>query len=106
MLTESEKDFIDFNKQVIHVNANDFFEDSALNASLSRPQLSVTVDYETPIAREEVREEVREEAREDEDHYDAEVEDQFLSLDSYNIHIPKFHPQVIINLATSLIFHP
>ena len=57
-----------------------------MNQTLSRPELSVTVDYETPA--------VRGEAEEDEDNYEAEVEEQFLSLDSYNIHLPKFHPQV------------
>ena len=77
--------------QVVHVNANDFFDDSVINQSLSRPELSVTVDYETPAARTE--------AEEDEDNYEAEVQEQFLSLDSYNIHLPKFHPQVNTNLA-------
>ena len=60
-----------------------------INQSLSRPELSVTVDYETPAARAE--------AEEDEDNYEAEVQEQFLSLDSYNIHLPKFHPQVKTN---------
>ena len=78
--------------QVVHVNANDFFEDSVMNQTLSQPQLSVTVDYETPA--------VKGEAEEDEDNYEAEVEEQFLSLDSYNIHLPKFHPQVNTNLET------
>ena len=57
-----------------------------MNQTLTRPELSVTVDYETPA--------VRGEAEQDEDNYEAEVEEQFLSLDSYNIHLPKFHPQV------------
>ena len=57
-----------------------------MNQTLSRPELSVTVDYETPAGRAK--------AEEDEDNYEAEVEEQFLSLDSYNIHLPKFHPQV------------
>ena len=64
-----------------------------MNQSLSKPQLSVTVDYETPA--------VRDHADEDEDHYEAEVEEQFLSLDSYNIHLPKFHPQVNTKLETT-----
>ena len=75
--------------QVVHVNANDFFDDPVINQSLTRPELSVTVDYETPAARAE--------AEEDEDNYEAEVQDQFLSLDSYNIHLPKFHSQVNTN---------
>ena len=69
-----------------------------MNQTLSQPQLSVTVDYETPA--------VKGEAEEDEDNYEAEVEEQFLSLDSYNIHLPKFHPQVNTNLETRWIFNP
>jgi len=86
-LVISDYDFTDpDNDRVVHVNANDFFEDSVMNQTLSRPELSVTVDYETPAGRAK--------AEEDEDNYEAEVEEQFLSLDSYNIHLPKFHPQM------------
>lgn len=86
-LVISDYDFNDpDNDRVVHVNANDFFDDPVINQSLTRPELSVTVDYETPAARAE--------AEEDEDNYEAEVQEQFLSLDSYNIHLPKFHPQM------------
>ena len=51
---------------------------------MSRPQLSVTVDYETP---------------EDTGVEAAEDEDKYLSLDSYNVHSPQFHPQVDLNVG-------
>ena len=67
---------------VVHVNTNTLLLEPGEeedNDTMSRPQLSVTVDYETP---------------EDAPVEAAEDEDKYLSLDSYNVHSPQFHPQV------------
>ena len=76
---------------VVHVNTNTLLLEAAEeedNDTMSRPQLSVTVDYETP-------EDTGVEAAEDE----AGIEDKYLSLDSYNVHSPQFHPQVGLNVG-------
>ena len=75
---------------VVHVNTNTLLLEPAEeedNDTMSRPQLSVSVDYETP-------EDMGVEAAEDE----AGIEDKYLSLDSYNVHSPQFHPQVDLNV--------
>ena len=72
---------------VVHVNTNTLLLEPGEeedNDTMSRPQLSVTVDYETP---------------EDTGVEAAEDEDKYLSLDSYNVHSPQFHPQVDLELA-------
>ena len=72
---------------VVHVNTNTLLLEAGEeedNDTMSRPQLSVTVDYETP-----------EDAPVDE----AGIEDKYLSLDSYNVHSPQFHPQVGLNVG-------
>ena len=72
---------------VVHVNTNTLLLEAGEeedNDTMSRPQLSVTVDYETP---------------EDTGVEAAEDEDKYLSLDSYNVHSPQFHPQVDLKLA-------
>ena len=72
---------------VVHVNTNTLLLEAGEeedNDTMSRPQLSVTVDYETP---------------EDTGVEAAEDEDKYLSLDSYNVHSPQFHPQVGLKLA-------
>ena len=73
---------------VVHVNTNTLLleagEEEEDNDTMSRPQLSVTVDYETP---------------EDTPVEAAEDEDKYLSLDSYNVHSPQFHPQVGLNVG-------
>ena len=58
------------------------------NETLTRPQLSVTVDYETPEVNIEQN-------NVDPDNYEDEMDEKYLTLDSYSLHIPKFHPQVI-----------
>ena len=76
---------------VVHVNTNTLLLEAGEeedNDTMSRPQLSVTVDYETP-------EDTPVEAAEDE----AGIEDKYLSLDSYNVHSPQFHPQVGLNVG-------
>ena len=75
---------------VVHVNTNTLLLEAGEeedNDTMSRPQLSVTVDYETP-------EDAPVEAAESE----AGTEDKYLSLDSYNVHSPQFHPQVDLKL--------
>ena len=72
---------------VVHVNTNTLLLEPGEeedNDTMSRPQLSVTVDYETP---------------EDTGVEAAEDEDKYLSLDSYNVHSPQFHPQVGLNVG-------
>ena len=72
---------------VVHVNTNTLLLEAGEeedNDTMSRPQLSVTVDYETP---------------EDTGVEAAEDEDKYLSLDSYNVHSPQFHPQVGLNVG-------
>ena len=75
---------------VVHVNTNTLLLEAGEedNDTMSRPQLSVTVDYETP-------EDAPVEAAESE----AGTEDKYLSLDSYNVHSPQFHPQVDLNVG-------
>ena len=83
----SDYDFNDPEDGVLHVNANEFFSMSE-NETLTRPQLSVTVDYETPEVNIEQN-------NVDPDNYEDEMDEKYLTLDSYSLHIPKFHPQVI-----------
>ena len=76
---------------VVHVNTNTLVLEAGEeedNDTMSRPQLSVTVDYETP-------EDAPVEAAKSE----AGTEDKYLSLDSYNVHSPQFHPQVDLNVG-------
>ena len=90
------------NDDVLHLNTNDFFNDNNIsvemtNDSLTRPQLMVTVDYELPHLQEDDDSHVSDVNNNDdyEDTGDDDV-DSYLSLDSYTIHVPKFHPQVTI----------
>ena len=84
----SDYDLNDPEDGVIHVNANEFFSISE-NETFSRPQLSVTVDYETPEVNMN-----SDQSNVDPDNYEDEMDEKYLSLDSYSLHIPKFHPQV------------
>ena len=76
----SEKDLTESPEDLIHVNTNDFLAEPALiNETLvaTRPQLSVTVDYENPEMKNN-RESSREAAINGE---------KYISLDSYSFHI-------------------
>ena len=86
----SDYDLNDPEDGVIHVNANELFSISE-NETFSRPQLSVTVDYETPEVNMNSD---SDQSNVDPDNYEDEMDEKYLSLDSYSLHIPKFHPQV------------
>ena len=81
--TSSERDLKESPEDIedtIHVNTNDFLAEPALiNETLvaTRPQLSVTVDYENPEMKNN-RESSREAAINGE---------KYISLDSYSFHI-------------------
>ena len=83
----TEKDLTESPEDIIHVNTNDFLAEPALvNETLlgeTRPQLSVTIDYENPET-ENNRESSREAAINGE---------KYISLDSYSFHITGLHPQ-------------
>ena len=87
--TSSERDLKESPEDIedtIHVNTNDFLAEPALiNETLvaTRPQLSVTVDYENPEMKNN-RESSREAAINGE---------KYISLDSYSFHITGLHPQ-------------
>ena len=80
----SEKDLTQ--EDILHVNTNDFLAETAvINETLvaSRPELSVTSDYENPEMKN-IRESSREAAINGE---------KYISLDSYSFHITGLHPQ-------------
>ena len=82
----SEKDLTQSPEDIIHVNTNDFLaEPAVINETLvaSRPELSVTIDYENPEMKN-IRESSREAAINGE---------KYISLDSYSFHITGLHPQ-------------
>lgn len=86
----SEKDPSESPEDIIHVNTNDFLAEPALinetlTATATRPQLSVTIDYENPEMKNN-RESSREAAINGE---------KYISLDSYSFHIAGtgLHPQ-------------
>ena len=81
---------------IFHVNANDFLFDNTStfenfensNENLTRPQLQVTIDYELP----EIKDGINEDDDFEEEYQDSD--NNYISLDSYTLHVPKFHPQV------------
>ena len=86
-------DFSDADADIFHVNTNDLFQaaDFINNDTVLEPQMSVAIDYES----QEMNKEAVDKKTLDFENYE-EMDENFLSLDSYSLHMPKFHPQVII----------
>ena len=79
----TEKDLTESPEDIIHVNTNDFLAENQTLLGATRPQLSVTIDYENPETKNN-RESSREAAINGE---------KYISLDSYSFHITGLHPQ-------------
>ena len=88
-------DFSDADGDIFHVNTNDLFRaaDFINNETVLEPNLSVSVDYETQELNKEAVDSLKKKV--DFENYQEEVDENYLSLDSYSLHMPKFHPQVI-----------
>ena len=109
ILISDDYDFSDNNEEdIFHVNTNDLFQgtDFIKNDTLVEPELSVKVDYENPeLNIDSVPEEDVEKKRDLVDDYEQQqLDESYLSLDSYSLHVPKFQPQVIIFVQCNLKF--